>query len=173
MPLVTESAMSGAQARELLRGLADAGIRCWVMGGWGVDALLGQQTRPHHDLDLLMDVSDLPDLDTWLRGPGFARCHEWEENSPVTVEGRRWDTAFVEGHADRRKLDVHAIHVADGLVQLATTDPWKLPLDILSGTGLIDGDQVRCISVSGQRAMHVDYELPDKHREDLRRLEAL
>ena len=31
--------------------LASADIRVWVDGGWGVDALLGRQTRRHHDLD--------------------------------------------------------------------------------------------------------------------------
>jgi hypothetical protein len=27
------------------------GITVWLDGGWGVDALLGRQTRPHSDLD--------------------------------------------------------------------------------------------------------------------------
>jgi lincosamide nucleotidyltransferase A/C/D/E len=165
--------MSEAQTRELLQGLADFGIPCWVMGGWGVDALLAMQTRAHHDLDLLVNVSDLPLLQTWLRREGFARRYEWTESTLVSIEGRTWDTAFVERHADGRELDVHALHLADGLVQLATTDPWELPPDILSGTGRVGGLEVSCVSVSGQRAMHVGYDLPDRHREDLRRLESL
>src|SRR3954452_25100818 len=33
--------------------LADgAGARLWIDGGWGVDALLGGQTREHGDLDV-------------------------------------------------------------------------------------------------------------------------
>ena len=110
MTLVTEPVLSEAQTRELLCGLADIGIRCWLMGGWGVDALLGKQTRDHHDLDLLVKAHDLPALDAWLRREGFAREYEWEENSPVTIEGRTWDTASVERHADGRELDVHAVH---------------------------------------------------------------
>lgn len=108
MTLVTEPVLSEAQTRELLRGLADIGIRCWVVGGWGVDALLGKQTRDHHDLDLMVNATDLPALHVWLRREGFARGYEWEENSPVTIEGRTWDTAFVERHADGREIDVHA-----------------------------------------------------------------
>lgn len=165
--------MSEAQARELLRGLADVGVSYWVVGGWGVDALVGRQTRAHHDLDLLVSSGDLAALHTWLRGEGFARGFEWPENSPVTIESRVWDTAFVERHADGRELDVHAVHVADGVVRLATTDPWELPPDILSGVGRVGGYEVSCASVRGQRAMHVGYDLPDKHREDLRRLESL
>lgn len=170
---MTEPAVSEDQAGELLRGLADLGVRCWVMGGWGVNALLGNQTRVHHDLDLLVSASHLPALHTWLRGEGFGRAHEWAENSPVTIDGRVWDTAFVERHADGRELDVHPVLVAEGSVRLATTDPWDLPGDTLSGVGRIGGLEVPCASVSGQRARHVGYDLPDKHHEDLRRLGSL
>ena len=31
------------------------GVTYWVDGGWGVDALLGEQTREHADLDLALD----------------------------------------------------------------------------------------------------------------------
>jgi hypothetical protein len=30
------------------------GITVWVDGGWGIDALLGRQTRPHSDLDIAL-----------------------------------------------------------------------------------------------------------------------
>jgi lincosamide nucleotidyltransferase A/C/D/E len=36
-----------------------AGIDAWVDGGWGVDALLGEQTRQHDDLDLVVSWTDL------------------------------------------------------------------------------------------------------------------
>ncbi|HEX6737122.1 MAG TPA: aminoglycoside nucleotidyltransferase, partial [Vicinamibacteria bacterium] len=39
--------------------LAERGVRVWVDGGWGVDALLGEQTRPHKDLDALVPFDDL------------------------------------------------------------------------------------------------------------------
>ena len=38
------------------------GITVWVDGGWGVDALLGRQTRPHSDLDIALRHSDIPKL---------------------------------------------------------------------------------------------------------------
>ena len=165
--------MSEGQARELLSLLAGVGVRHWVVGGWGVDALVGIQTRPHHDLDVLVSVDDLPVLHRWLRAEGFARAHEWVENSPVSTEGHTWDTAFVERHADGRELDVHAVVVTGEVVRLATTDPWELQSGTLSAVGRIGGLVVPCASVDGQLAMHVGYELPDAHREDLRRLESL
>lgn len=36
--------------------LTAAGIRVWVDGGWGVDALVGRQTRHHDDLADLADA---------------------------------------------------------------------------------------------------------------------
>ncbi|MGH8515394.1 MAG: nucleotidyltransferase domain-containing protein [Gammaproteobacteria bacterium] len=30
-----------------------------MVGGWGIDALLGAQTRPHKDLDLLIRLEDV------------------------------------------------------------------------------------------------------------------
>jgi len=34
------------------------GICVWIDGGWGVDALLDQQTREHDDLDLVIELDD-------------------------------------------------------------------------------------------------------------------
>lgn len=36
--------------------LAAADVTPWIDGGWGVDALLGHQTREHGDLDLVIEA---------------------------------------------------------------------------------------------------------------------
>src|SRR5215467_14094553 len=36
-----------------------AHITVWIDGGWGVDALLGEETRRHGDLDLAIALSDV------------------------------------------------------------------------------------------------------------------
>lgn len=41
----------------MLTAMDTAGLRTWVAGGWGVDALLGRQTRVHRDLDLALDIT--------------------------------------------------------------------------------------------------------------------
>ncbi|MHA1547625.1 MAG: nucleotidyltransferase domain-containing protein, partial [Alphaproteobacteria bacterium] len=43
----------------LYQRLKEEGIKVWIDGGWGVDALLGEQTRPHGDLDLVVQERDL------------------------------------------------------------------------------------------------------------------
>lgn len=72
--------MSATQAAAILRDLEASGIRFWVRGGWGVDALLGRSTREHHDLDLLLRVDDLPAFDTWLQENRFTWLYDWEES---------------------------------------------------------------------------------------------
>lgn len=160
------------QAAEIVASLQGAQIRFWIIGGWGIDALVREQTRPHHDLDLLVVVADLPQLDVWLRASGFTRAYEWEENANATIDGTDWDTAFVAVHADGRELDIHAIR-SDGVHgELVTDDPWELPAD-WAGFGRIAGQQVPCATANAQRAMHEGYELPETHRSDLRRIHHL
>ena len=38
--------------------LDTSGVRWWITGGWGVDLLLGRQTRPHNDVDIWIDAAD-------------------------------------------------------------------------------------------------------------------
>ncbi len=33
---------------------ADAGIECWLRGGWALDFLVGRITRSHEDIDLFI-----------------------------------------------------------------------------------------------------------------------
>jgi hypothetical protein len=40
----------------VLDALTSASCMVWVAGGWGVDALVGGQTRAHRDLDLAVDA---------------------------------------------------------------------------------------------------------------------
>ena len=43
-------------AIEIIHWAFDHGISVWLDGGWGVDALLGRQTRPHNDIDLFIEL---------------------------------------------------------------------------------------------------------------------
>ena len=75
----------------ILVSLEEAGCSVWVAGGWGVDALVGQQTRPHRDLDLAVDANDESSAVGVLRRAGYQIETDWR---PVRVElvapGRGW-----------------------------------------------------------------------------------
>jgi len=45
--------MPAASLVDLLQLFESAGIEVWLDGGWAVDALLGEQTRPHKDVDIV------------------------------------------------------------------------------------------------------------------------
>ena len=58
--MAAEPEMSSFDLIELLRLINEASIDVWLDGGWGVDALLQTQTRPHKDVDLVLPVADVP-----------------------------------------------------------------------------------------------------------------
>jgi lincosamide nucleotidyltransferase A/C/D/E len=159
--------LTATDAAALCRQLAEHRVGFWLIGGWGVDALLHRQTRPHKDLDVLVRLADLGPLRRLLDEHGFTRTLVWEESRWVEEPDGPWPTAFVATDPAGRALDVHLVDVQeDGRVVQLYDAPWPLPRS-LDGTGTIDGTDVPCVSVPAQRALHTGYELPDGHRQDL------
>jgi lincosamide nucleotidyltransferase A/C/D/E len=141
--------VSAEEAIDIYRRLSAEGIQVWLTGGWGIDALLGKQGRPHKDLDIIMLLDDVVRLRELLAGEGYGLKELWEENLWV-ADGRGGEvaTAFV-------------LHDAEGRV---------FSRDDLAGQGAIAGFAVRCLSAAAQMSCHTGYELPAAQREDLRRL---
>ena len=90
--------MSGSDVVSLLRLLAEHRIEVWVDGGWGVDALLGEQTRPHSDVDIAIRHEDVPRLRALLEARGY---------EDVPRDDTR-DCNFVLGDGHGREVDVHS-----------------------------------------------------------------
>ena len=40
---------------EILEMLSEASVKVFLDGGWGVDALIGRETRTHNDIDLFVE----------------------------------------------------------------------------------------------------------------------
>jgi hypothetical protein len=53
------------------RLLADHGLQHMIYGGWGLDAIRGEQTRPHRDLDLFLWRRDYHRLRSLLTAQRF------------------------------------------------------------------------------------------------------
>jgi lincosamide nucleotidyltransferase A/C/D/E len=82
---------------EVLAALESGGIDYWVDGGWGIDALVGQQTRTHRDLDLGVSLDDVAKIETLL--PRFQRVSEEEWPGFLLLmdeRGRAVDLLLVE-----------------------------------------------------------------------------
>jgi lincosamide nucleotidyltransferase A/C/D/E len=74
VPRFTAAVMEidAANASRILGQLEAAGLVVWLDGGWGVDALVGRQTRPHRDLDLVIARDDLAAAQQTLASAGFS-----------------------------------------------------------------------------------------------------
>ena len=159
----------------LVRNLEDHGITLWLVGGWGVDALLGEQTRDHHDVDVLVDVADLERFVERLRALGFEYTYGWDETRNLSHDSwlaiRELPSAFVYVHPDGREVDTHVLGDADGAEPVPLWDTTVvIPRGGLQAIGVVAGKHVRCISAEMQRLAHEGYELPAQHLEDMRRL---
>ncbi|MGH2481626.1 MAG: nucleotidyltransferase domain-containing protein [Ktedonobacteraceae bacterium] len=58
--LQSNEKMSADIVVHLLQLFKQHGISVVIDGGWGVDALLGTQTRVHADLDIALEHKDVP-----------------------------------------------------------------------------------------------------------------
>ena len=142
--------------------LEEEGIRSWVIGGWGIDALVGKLTRDHHDLDLFVLDEDLRAMLELSESADSSVRYLWSEN--------RWHdglpTAFVADIA-RVEVDVHVVALDGDATRVLSAHSIELPVGALSGSGRIAGQQVACATAEAQLVMHTGYDLPEKHLHDL------
>jgi lincosamide nucleotidyltransferase A/C/D/E len=132
------SRMSATDVATLYDRLEALGVRIWIDGGWGVDALLGEQTRPHGDLDIAIQQVDVPRLRSLLEIDGYADVPR-DDTQP-------WN--FVLGDSAGRLIDVHVVVFdAEGNGIYGPPETGLMyPAGSLDGLGVIAGRAVRCIA---------------------------
>jgi len=144
--------MTSVDVIDLYNKLDSLGIKIWIDGGWGVDALLGKQTRPHEDLDIAIQQKDVPKLCKLLESEGYKEVKR----------DNQWN--FVLGDHEGHSIDLHAF-VFDELGNVVEGIPY--PSASLIGTGSINGHNVNCISAEYMVKFHSGYELRDKDFKDV------
>ncbi len=143
--------------------LAVAGIDVWIDGGWAVDALLGEHTRPHGDLDLAVARADFETARRALVAHGFMTVRDDGRHCQVIAD------------AEGRTVDVHAFDPTvvtvdpDGTRRCAG-DGLAYEADGFEGIGRIAGREVRCISPSTLVRYHTGYEVDADDWHDVRQL---
>jgi len=140
--------MTAADVVELVRLLRVHNVDVVLDGGWGVDALLERQTRPHADLDIAIAEDQVATLRRVLDERGFR----------VQGESAHQPHNFVLVDAVGRRLDVH---VWPGI---------PYPLASLEGTGVVAGESVRCITAEWTVRFHCQYEPDEDDYHDVRAL---
>jgi len=141
----------------VLDALDRAGVRYWLGGGWGVDALHGQCTRDHRDLDLAVDADTLSAARGALEQLGFVPETDW---LPVRLELAGGPGGWVDLHPVR--FDT----TGDGTQQGLDGATFAYPAADLV-TGQIGDRQVPCISSRLQVAFHSGYEPRPQDLHDL------
>ncbi len=146
-------------------------IQVWLTGGWGIDALLREQTRPHKDLDVLVLLDDVVRMRQLLECDGYCLKELWSENSwAVDAHGIETPTAFVVQDAEGREVDVHAIRLndrGDGIPAWVNDEGLVFKSQDLAGEGTIAGVSVHCLSPQMQVVCHTGYDLPSVQLRDL------
>jgi len=157
---------------ETMAALESCGVPYRIAGGWGIDVLVGRQTREHFDLDIVLEDYERDELRACaaLAMLGF--------NNRETTDGGVWMPAVsMLNDGKGRRIELmgidwsrveSALHTEDG----ATNN--GVPLDDLVetvlGVGSIDGRPAPCLSRRAQLLFHSGFPLT---REHLRDLEAL
>lgn len=138
-------------------------IRYWVDGGWGVDILVGAQTRAHRDVDIDFDASCTDKLLQLLKNNGYEVVTDW---SPVRIELY---------HSQLGYIDIHPFVLNDdGTARQANLDGewYEFEADFF-GTADFNGRIIPCISAKGQKVFHTGYELREVDKHDIRNIEKL
>jgi lincosamide nucleotidyltransferase A/C/D/E len=125
--------MSAARAVETLAALERANVALCCMGGWGIDALVGQQSRKHHDLDLIIERKSRETALQALAGLGYRTWYEQAGDEPL-------EDRIVVRDAAMRVVDVHPVDFDE--------------TDLSIASGSIEGHPVRCISAEQQFHSH-------------------
>ena len=146
----------------LYTGLERAGVMVWLVGGWGVDALLGVQTLEHSDLDLVVQEKDLPRLRSYLIALGF--------RDVARDDTRPWN--FVLANPAEEAVDLQVINIDDAGdgIQGPRENGEIYPAAALLGKGSIDSIPVRCISAAYQLVFHTGYRLRPVYHQDVHAL---
>ncbi|MEU3246786.1 amino acid transporter [Streptomyces sp. NPDC006875] len=130
----------------------------WLAGGWGIDALIGEQTRDHRDLDLMHRQDQEAAVLTVLSAAGFVESLDWR---PVR---------FVMTAPDSREIDLHPLVFSDdGSAVQAAPEPQR-PFVCPSScfvTGITQGTAVPCLSAEQQVYFHQGYEPTERDRHDM------
>jgi lincosamide nucleotidyltransferase A/C/D/E len=112
--------------------------------------LLGERRRPHDDLDLVVDLRDVPQLQETLSQERYE------------LLGGAAPISFEMVDPEGRQVDVHPVAFdenGDERLQMRSGEDWIYPASGFAGKGEIHGQQVHCLTPEVQMLCHTGYEL--------------
>ena len=154
--------------------IRSAGVETWLAGGWGVDALVGRQTRRHADVDLVVDDFErsAPLAAAALASLGFETVLRYRAEALMPdCWQMRYRSLRSVGFTSLDWPRLCAALDRDGPALGGRGDP-SAPQHVLA-EGLVAGRPVPCLSAKVQVLLHSDFELTGDQRQDLARLRSL
>lgn len=114
-------------------------ITYWLDGGWGVDVLVGKQTRNHRDIDINYDANETERLLDTLIKVGYQVETDW---MPVRTELY---------HPELGYLDIHPFIIeADGSCKQSDLEGGFYNIDAkYFEQTIFEGRKIPCISIEG------------------------
>ncbi len=150
--------MHESDAADLLKKAEAVGIEIWLDGGWGVDALVGRQTRAHEDIDLFVQRKDAATFTGLLRREGYREIPA----EYTTGSHTKWCAP------DGRTVDLHLFEFTGDDTLCFENESY--PAYLLDGVGTIGGMSVRCLTAEAQLLYHQGYEHDKNDAADVRLL---
>lgn len=147
--------MSETDAIEIIADAEHHGISVFLDGGWGVDALLGRETRDHNDVDLFIEKGKGEEFVALLKRKGFHKIREDYTTPAHTV----WQDA------GERVVDLHLYEPGENGTFLFEGNSY--PAETFSAVGHIAGREVRCIPPQEQVLFHCGYEWDENDVRDV------
>ena len=147
--------MTEQDAVELLKTVEQLGVELWLDGGWGVDALVGRQTRQHNDIDVFIEKLNTAVFTEMLISKGYKEIQMEYTSESHTVWRDSRD----------RIIDLHLFEFGEAGTLYFENNPY--PADIFNGKGTIRNIAVRCLTAEAQLQYHQGYERTDKDVRDV------
>jgi lincosamide nucleotidyltransferase A/C/D/E len=149
--------MTARDVLEIAKLLSQNEIEVIIDGGWGVDALLGKQTRIHQDLDVAVMHKDVPRIRALLEAKGY---HDIPRDDT-------WECNFVLGDGQDHLLDLHSCTFDEACNNVFGV---PYPFESLNGRGSIDAHPVRCVTAEWIVKFHTGYRLDEDDYHDVKLL---
>ena len=112
--------------KQILQFAIDAEIKVFLDGGWGVDALLGYQSRAHNDIDIFVEKNDYQNFIEIMKANGFYEI----KMEYTTLNHTVWEDL------KNRIIDLHCFEYTDEGEILYDGDCF--PVETFSGKGRIE-----------------------------------
>lgn len=150
--------MAANDVIDVMSRLRDAGVKSWLDGGWGVDALLGEQTRDHEDLDLVVQLNAVDVIRHALAGLGYE----------ITTDERPVRLVLATAHG--LSIDLHTVTFDEsggGVQQQPGGGTYRYPPEGFAARGRVGGVELPCLTPEVQLECHTGYEPADTDCHDM------